>query len=94
MSLLDIVTKLSSLHFTSTDTYRNRVIQLGEHPSRVYNVGGLGIENIKGLDLLSKEDFEASIDFKLGKQNLLVTYHPVTLTKKELLMSFLTLLKF
>lgn len=81
-SIRHSVTKLSSLHFTSTDTYRKRVIQLGEHPSRVYNVGGLGIENIKGLDLLSKDDFEASIDFKLGKQNLLVTYHPVTLYEK------------
>lgn len=92
-SIRHSMTKLSSLHFTSTDTYRNRVIQLGEDPSRVYNVGGLGIENIKSLDLLSKEDLEASIDFKLGKQNLLVTYHPVTLDEKGAVDEFFDLIE-
>jgi len=60
---------------------KNRVIQLGEQPDRVFNVGGLGIENIKRLKLLSKEEFEKSIDFKLNKKNILVTFHPVTLEK-------------
>lgn len=73
------ITKMSQLHFTAAEAYRERVIQLGEHPSRVFNVGGMGIENIKRLTLLSKEDFEKSIDFKLGKKNILVTFHPVTL---------------
>ena len=73
------ITKMSYLHFTATDEYRNRVIQLGEQPDRVFNVGGMGIENIKRLKLLSKEDFENSIDFKLNKKNILVTFHPVTL---------------
>lgn len=73
------ITKMSHLHFTAAEAYRERVIQLGEHPSRVFNVGGMGIENIKRLTLLSKEDFEKSIDFKLGKKNILVTFHPVTL---------------
>lgn len=80
------VTKMSHLHFAATDEYRNRIIQLGENPSRVFNVGGLGIENIKRLDLLDKKSFEDSIDFKLNKKNLLVTFHPVTLensTAKE-----------
>ena len=80
------ITKMSHLHFTATEEYRNRVIQLGEHPSRVFNVGGMGIENIKRLKLLSKDELEKSIDFKLNKKNILVTFHPVTLensTAKE-----------
>jgi len=75
------VTKMSYLHFTSTEEYRKRVIQLGEDPSRVYNVGAMGIENIKRLKLLSREEFEKSINFKLNKKNILVTFHPVTLEK-------------
>lgn len=80
------ITKMSHLHFTATEEYKNRVIQLGEHPNRVFNVGGMGIENIKRLELLSREGFEESIDFKLNKKNILVTFHPVTLensTAKE-----------
>jgi len=80
------ITKMSHLHFVATDEYRKRVIQLGEEPQRVFNVGGMGIENIKRLKLLSKEEFEKSIDFKLNKKNILVTFHPVTLensTAKE-----------
>ncbi len=73
------ITKMSQLHFTATENYKNRVIQLGEHPSRVFNVGGAGIDNIKKLDLLNKEDFETSIDFELGDKSILVTFHPVTL---------------
>lgn len=78
-SIRHSITKMSHLHFTATDEYKNRVIQLGEQPKRVFNVGGMGIENIKRLDLLSKKEFENSIDFKLGVKNILVTFHPVTL---------------
>ena len=80
------ITKMSHLHFTSTEEYKKRVIQLGEEPNRVFNVGAMGIENIKRLKLLSREEFEKSIDFKLNKKNILVTFHPVTLenaTAKE-----------
>ena len=80
-SIRHSITKMSHLHFTATTEYQNRVIQLGEHPSRVFNVGGLGIDNIKKLQLLSKEEFEKSIGFKLNKKNILVTFHPVTLEK-------------
>lgn len=73
------ITKMSHIHFTATAEYKNRVIQLGEHPNRVFNVGGMGIENIKRLKLLTKDEFEESIDFKLNKKNILVTFHPVTL---------------
>jgi GDP/UDP-N,N'-diacetylbacillosamine 2-epimerase (hydrolysing) len=85
-SIRHSITKMSHLHFTATDEYKNRVIQLGEHPSRVFNMGGLGIDNIKKLQLLSKEKFENSINFKLNKKNILITFHPVTLedsTAKE-----------
>lgn len=73
------ITKISHLHFTSTKEYRKRVIQLGESPNRVFNVGALGIENIRRLPLLSLEDLEKEIRFTLGQQCVLVTYHPVTL---------------
>ena len=73
------ITKMSHLHFTSCEEYRKRVIQLGENPKRVFNVGSLGVENIKTVSLMSKEELEKSIDFKFGQKNLLVTFHPVTL---------------
>lgn len=73
------ITKMSHLHFTATEEYRRRVIQLGESPDRVFNVGGLGTDNIKKLKLMSREEFEDSIDFKLGSKNLMITFHPVTL---------------
>lgn len=73
------ITKMSHLHFTSTEMYRRRVIQLGESPARVFNVGALGVENIKTLPLLSQARLEESIGFELGDKCILVTYHPVTL---------------
>ena len=73
------ITKMSHLHFTAAEEYSKRVIQLGEEPKRVFNVGGVGIENIKRLKLLTKEEFEKSINFKLNIKNILVTFHPVTL---------------
>ncbi|MDB4291360.1 UDP-N-acetylglucosamine 2-epimerase [Cyclobacteriaceae bacterium] len=76
------ITKMSHLHFTSTNEYKNRVIQLGENPRRVFNVGALGIENINRIKLLSKIEFEKSIKFNLAELNFLVTFHPVTLEKE------------
>ncbi len=73
------ITKMSHLHFTSTEDYRRRVIQLGEQPDRVFNVGAIGIENIKTLPLLSREELEESLGFEIGNRCILVTYHPVTL---------------
>jgi len=78
-SIRHSITKMSHLHFTAAEEYKNRVIQLGEDPSRVFNVGGLGIDNLKKLKLLSKKEFEKSIGFKLNKKNIIVTFHPVTL---------------
>lgn len=73
------ITKMSHLHFVAAEEYRQRVIQLGEQPERVFLVGGLGIDNIKRLKLLDRAELEASLGFKLGQKNLLITFHPVTL---------------
>lgn len=73
------ITKMSHLHFVAAEEYRRRVIQLGEEPERVYNVGGLGIDNILRLKLLTREELEEALDFKLAPRNLLITFHPVTL---------------
>jgi GDP/UDP-N,N'-diacetylbacillosamine 2-epimerase (hydrolysing) len=73
------VTKMSHLHFVAAEEYRRRVIQLGEAPERVYLVGGLGIDNIRRLQLLERAELEKALDFELGRKNLLVTFHPATL---------------
>lgn len=73
------ITKMSSLHFVSTEEYRRRVIQLGENPHRVFNVGALGIDSIKNFNLLPKKDLEKELKFSFGAKNVLVTFHPVTL---------------
>ena len=73
------ITKMSHLHFVAAEVYRQRVIQLGEEPDRVFLVGGLGIDNIKRLQLLNRTALEASLDFQLGHKSLLITFHPVTL---------------
>ena len=73
------ITKMSHLHFVAAEEYRKRVIQLGEHPERVFVVGGLGIDNIKRLTLLDRMSLERSLGFELGRRNLLITFHPVTL---------------
>ena len=77
------ITKMSHLHFVAAEEYRQRVIQLGEQPERVFLVGGLGIDNINRLKLLDRAALEASLDFKLGPKNLLITFHPVTLENQS-----------
>lgn len=73
------ITKMSHLHFVAAEEYRQRVIQLGEQPERVFLIGGLGIDSIKRLKLLDRAELEDSLDLKLGQKNLLITFHPVTL---------------
>ncbi|KAG0163933.1 hypothetical protein DFQ30_010761, partial [Apophysomyces sp. BC1015] len=73
------ITKMSHLHFTSTQAYRQRVIQLGEQPARVHNVGALGVENIRTLTLLDRGEVEKRLDLPPGQRYLLVTLHPATL---------------
>jgi GDP/UDP-N,N'-diacetylbacillosamine 2-epimerase (hydrolysing) len=86
------ITKMSHLHFVAAEEYRKRVIQLGEHPGRVFLVGGLGIDNIKKLDLLDLPELERSLEFRLGEKNLLITFHPVTLEDKTSAMQMTELL--
>jgi len=73
------ITKMSHLHFTSTEIYRKRVIQLGENPDRVFNVGAIGLDNLTRLKLLSQDEFETAVGLRLNRHNLLCTFHPVTL---------------
>ena len=74
------ITKMSYLHFTACEEYRRRVIQLGEAPERVFNVGARGIENIKNTPLLPLRELQESLGFELiSKRLAIVTYHPVTL---------------
>lgn len=75
------ITKMSYLHFTSTEEYRHRIIQLGENPNRVFTVGATGVENALKIPLMSREELEASLDFKLNTPYIVATYHPVTLDK-------------
>ena len=74
------ITKMSHLHFTSTEAYRKRVIQLGEQPERVFNVGALGVENVWKNDFMSKSEIEQSLNFQITDKCFLCTYHPVTLS--------------
>lgn len=74
------ISKMSHLHFVAAEAYRNRVVQLGESPDRVFVVGGLGIDGIQRLDLLDPEQLEERLGFALLERNLLVTFHPVTLS--------------
>ena len=73
------ISKMAQLHFTAAEVYRRRVVQLGEHPDRVFNVGAPGLDNIVKLDLPTIRELEESIEFTLGKRFAVVTYHPVTL---------------
>ncbi|MDD6573032.1 MAG: UDP-N-acetylglucosamine 2-epimerase [Thermoflexaceae bacterium] len=72
------ITKLSYLHFASTETYRKRIIQMGEHPDRVHNVGALGVENCLNVDLYSREELTADLQCDLSRYAVL-TFHPVTM---------------
>ena len=74
------ITKMSYLHFTAAEPYRRRVIQLGEDPARVFNVGGLGVENALHTDFLTPEQLESDLRFPLlQKPYVVTTFHPVTL---------------
>ena len=73
------ITKMAHIHFASCEAYCERIIQLGESPDRVFNVGAIGIENIRKILLLSKEELEKDIGFDLGSRYFIITFHPVTL---------------
>ena len=75
------ITKMSSYHFVATEEYRSRVIQLGEQPQSIINVGGLGVDRINSMNLLDRHNLENRLGFQFLKKNLLITFHPVTLEK-------------
>lgn len=79
------ITKMSHLHFCSTEENRQRIIQLGEQPDHVFNFGSPGIENILKIPLMSMSELRQSIPFDVDRNTLLVTYHPVTLSPDSVL---------
>ena len=78
-SMRHSISKMSNFHFVSNSLYRKRIIQLGEIPKNVLNVGGLAYENLKKIKLFTKKEFEKKINLKLNKNNFLITLHPETL---------------
>ncbi len=86
------ITKMSHLHFCSTEEYKKRIIQLGENPKRVFNVGAIGLDNVKNLTLLSKKALEQELDIQFNKYNYQVTFHPSTLDHEAPEIQFQTLL--
>jgi UDP-N-acetylglucosamine 2-epimerase (non-hydrolysing)/GDP/UDP-N,N'-diacetylbacillosamine 2-epimerase (hydrolysing) len=78
-SVRHAITKMSSLHFAATATYRRRIIQMGEAPCRVFNVGAPGLDRLYGAPLLTRGQLEAQLGFRLEEPLALVTYHPATL---------------
>jgi UDP-hydrolysing UDP-N-acetyl-D-glucosamine 2-epimerase len=82
-SIRHAITKLSTYHFTCTEPYRKRVIQLGESPDKVFNYGAIGLEHIRRTKLLSKVEFYRHLDLNLDKPFFLLTYHPATLADED-----------
>ena len=76
------ITKMAHLHFVTNPGSAKRVRQLGEDPSKIFNVGNPGLEHLRHLKLMSKEELSDSLNFKLRPKNLLITFHPVTLEKE------------
>jgi len=82
-AIRNAITKMSHLHFTATEISRNRVIQMGEIPANTFNFGGLGVDALQSFKFLSQEEVEKNLGKKFGKKNLLVTYHPETISEKS-----------
>ena len=87
------ITKMSHIHFVTNEDSRQVVCQLGESPKNVFNVGSLGIDQIKSIPILSRNELEQALDFEFKNRNILVTFHPVTLDKVDSALQFLEVLK-
>ncbi len=87
------ISKMAHLHFTATNEYKKRVIQMGEVPKNVYCVGGLGVDNIRATNFYAKSVLEKKLNLKFLKKIVLVTYHPETLKKKSSLSNLKNLFK-
>jgi len=77
------ISKLSHFHFVANDVYKKRVIQLGEDPKDIFNVGGLGVDAIAKIKLLSKSTLEKELNFLFKEKNLLITFHPETISNQK-----------
>lgn len=77
------ITKMSSLHFAATDVYRNRILQLGENPDSVYNVGAIGLDNIRHLPLYEKQELEQTLGLTFNMPTVLITFHAVTIANES-----------
>lgn len=87
-SIRHSITKMANIHFVAAAEYRKRVIQLGEQPNTVFNVGGLGVDLIASTDTLSNKEIEKALNFRLSKRNLLITFHPVTRSNEPDILQF------
>jgi GDP/UDP-N,N'-diacetylbacillosamine 2-epimerase (hydrolysing) len=92
-ALRHAITKLSYLHFTATEEYRKRVMQLGENPERVFNVGAIGLDNIRLMKLLDRDELEKELGISLWENFVIITYHPVTLGEVNSKIAFTILLE-
>jgi UDP-hydrolysing UDP-N-acetyl-D-glucosamine 2-epimerase len=77
------ITKMSSIHFAATEVYKKRIVQMGEDPKSVFNVGALALDNIKNLELISKEKLEKDLNLTFEGRTALITFHPATLAKES-----------
>lgn len=77
------ITKMSQVHFVSTEIYRNRVIQMGEQPDKVFNVGALAVENTRSMNFISREELGRELDIDLTGKYAVVTFHPITLDENS-----------
>lgn len=91
-SIRHSITKMSHFHFVTNDVAARRVAQLGENPEHVFNVGSTGIDNIRQLQLLDRNELEIQLGLQFRKRNLLITFHPVTLELESPLVQFQELL--
>jgi len=86
-SIRHAVTKMAQWHFVAAESYRKRVIQLGEAPARVFNFGAIGLDHLPQMKWLAREELEKLFDIQLGSPLFLVTYHPETLSHQDPLSS-------
>ncbi len=82
-SIRHSISKMSWWHFTACEEYKKRLVQLGENPKKIFNVGGLGVDKIKNSKLLSKSELAKQTGIKFKNKNLLITFHPVTLENES-----------
>ncbi len=82
-SIRHAITKMSQLHFVATKQSRMRVIQMGEQPDKVFNFGGLGVDALSKIKFSNREEIEKLIGLKFGERNLLVTFHPETISENN-----------